>query len=159
MISPTACGNILAAAADRLDCQLGLNLTHVWQPLVANLPEDAVTRLITQSSAVLMRCQQLLISGVALSLGALLPWRFAGAWLGSGAIAFLLCRRGLISETMKFAEQVHTTVVVHRSALYASLGMKPPTKAQQEVASGRTLTQLLQAYQDLAGAPPIAYHW
>jgi hypothetical protein len=159
LMRTSACGNTLAATAERVETTFGLNLSHAWQPLLATLPQETWDRLAARSAAVLARCQQFLLLLAALPLAGLLPWPSAGAWLVGCGIVALTCYRGLTLETRAFAAQIHTTVVVHRAGLYTALGLQPPAGAAAEVAAGSQLTQVLSALQDLDAPPAATYSW
>ncbi|MEV5400771.1 hypothetical protein AB0N26_32270 [Streptomyces cellulosae] len=158
-MKPTVCGNILASSSDRLHEHMGLDLTVVWQPLVAALPETSRTSLAAAGHVVLQRCQQILIALLGLGLTPLFPWRYAVLWALGCALAFLAFRHGLVRETEAFAEQVHAVVVTHRAVLYRAFGLPLPTRPDTEKASGEALTRTLRSF--LEGRPPssLNYDW
>lgn len=158
-VKPTACGNVLAAASERLEVHMGLDLTVVWQPLVAALPEAGRAPLVAASQAVLQRCQQIMIALLGLGVTPLFPWRYGIWWALGCAVALLAFRHGLVRETEAFAEQVHTAVVAHRAALYRAFGLPLPARPDTERVSGEALTETLRSFQ--VGGPPAGpvYDW
>ncbi|MEU6402800.1 hypothetical protein [Streptomyces sp. NPDC046985] len=155
----TACGNALAAVSERLEHHLGLDLTVVWRPLVATLPEDATARLSACSTTVLNRCRHLVAALAAAPLAGLLPWRYAGIWLACCAVGTVVFYLSTVAESRRFAEEVHCAVLLHRGGLYRALGVEPPAGAADDVTSGRLLSELLRSYEGRAPAPPVTYRW
>ncbi|MFJ4008202.1 hypothetical protein [Streptomyces sp. NPDC090026] len=158
-VSASACGNALAAVAERLDRKLGLDLSVVWGALLTVLPEGQYSRLVAQSSVVLGRCQQLLIAVGGLALAPLFPLRWALAWVLACLLCALAFRHGLVRETIAFAAQVHSVVVAHRISLYAAYGLSAPVNPQDEVRCGQTLTRVLRSFENEAPPTGITYEW
>ncbi|MDX3866840.1 hypothetical protein [Streptomyces europaeiscabiei] len=158
-VSPSACGNALAAVSERLNRKLGLDLTVVWGPLLAILPEGQYSRLVAQSSVILGRCQQLLIAVGGLALAPLFPLRWALAWSLACLLAALAFRHGLLRETMAFGAEVHTVVVAHRIPLYAAYGLPAPVGPEDEKRCGEAFSGILRSF-DYADPPTgITYDW
>ncbi|MGW5071070.1 hypothetical protein ACWEQJ_34280 [Streptomyces cyaneofuscatus] len=158
-ISASRCGNALSAVTERVDRKLGLDLTHVWGPLLTVLPDSAHSRLVAQSAVVLSRCQQLLVAVGGVALAPLFPLPWALGWAGACALCALAFRHGLLRETLAFAAQVQTTVIAHRIALYQAYGLPSPVGPEDELGCGRSLTEVLRSFDD--GPPPqgVTYDW
>ncbi|WP_239336601.1 hypothetical protein [Frankia sp. CiP3] len=150
-------GNILAAISQKINDRLGLDLTHVWQPLVGVLSDGAADELETDSTTIAKRCQQMLIALVAFPLAGLLPWLYAVPWLALALVALVASRQAAIAAVATFAEHAATVVIIHRMLLYTALRVQPPSNPAAEVASGRQLSQLLASFHNLDASPSLIY--
>jgi hypothetical protein len=135
---PTRLGNLLRAAEEYPWIRYGLEIQTTWPRLWLVLPETARQEL-SQARAALDQQAQLLLWGILLSTWVLWSWWAVVAAL---VVAFAACQ-SLVAAAGAYGELLRAAYDLHRFSLYRTLGWKPPLRAQEEPACGKSLTRYL----------------
>ncbi|MBJ7336054.1 hypothetical protein [Mycolicibacterium sp.] len=159
---PTTAANALAALRQRTEYAYGLDLTVVWGPLIAALPEVETKRLSDQSRSVVRRFEPILPVLLLLPVSGWLKGHSccaAGVWvLVVLALAAVLYHRAIASIN-DWVDTVEALLATNRWRIYTACGLPLPQRSSSEVASGRRVSDHLWAVRKMDESPSFTFSW